>query len=124
MMMPTQGASPELVRVDVANLFMANFEISSRHKFASKLTPSNALAALKSEIGGDTSDVFKAAYDVYLEQFRRMLEQSRDRGSDAAKHLSDVGRALNINVVGTTSLADLPDWLARLRTLDMVKAPV
>ena len=122
---PGRGSSqsfPELVRrrveVDIANLSADDFEITRANRFPSKMKPSQALTSLPSmDAMGET---YKATFDIYNKRFSKLLANIKTR-SKAAKHLSDLGNTLNIDVKSKDD--QLPCLLARLRATDMMRSP-
>ena len=65
-------------------------------------------------------ETHKATFDIYNKKFNKLLANIKTR-SKIAKHLSDLGHFLNIDV----KLKDhqLPRLLARLRATDMIRSP-
>ena len=88
---------PEIVRqrveLDIANLSADNFEITRANGFPSKMKPAQALSSLPGmDVMGET---YKATFDIYNKTFSKLLGTSTR--SKAAKHLPDLGHALNID---------------------------
>ena len=104
------------VDADTAGLSLQNVEISKSHKFRTKSKPCDALKSM-CEVE-DMSKVYRLCFGVYLRKYTSLLSGLR-ASSTALKPLKALCSTLNIDF----ELKDLPMLLARLRALDMIKAP-
>ena len=101
---------------DTAGLSLQNVEISKSRKFRTKSKPCDALKSM-CEVE-DMSRVYRLCFGVYLRKYTSLLSGLR-ASSTALKPLKALCSTLNIDF----ELKDLPMLLARLRALDMIKAP-
>jgi hypothetical protein len=100
---------------------LGKVEISNKRAFRTKLNPSAALRELPNQ---PSSDVYQAVYKVYLKKFTDMMTPMPAASTKAGRALDKLAKTLNIGVDRRNCMPDLPSVLARLRTLDIVEAPV
>ena len=105
------------VDVDTSNINFSNFDLETRvHKFARKCPASKALSTLTPLQA--MNDLYNDIYRIYLRKLERQISSltSRSKEATALKKLCD---ALNIERDDS-----LPQLLARLRAIDIMKKPL
>jgi hypothetical protein len=109
----------ERVQADVAEFSLESFVVDTSQKFKRRVTPSQALNAMK-----DRSDpAYKAVYAIYLKKLTTALDTHKNRRCKPWKAIEKVCEGLNIDVSGR-DVHDLPKLLARLRGIDMTRKPL
>lgn len=105
------------VDVDTSNINFSNFELETRvHKFSRKCPASKALSTLTPLQA--MSDLYNDIYRIYLRKLERQISSLTSRSKEATA-LKKLCEALNIERDDS-----LPQLLARLRAIDIMKKPL
>ncbi|OLP98577.1 hypothetical protein AK812_SmicGene18958 [Symbiodinium microadriaticum] len=105
------------VDVDTSNINFSNFDLETRvHKFSRKCPASKALSTLTPLQA--MSDLYNDIYRIYLRKLERQISSLTSRSKEATA-LKKLCEALNIERDDS-----LPQLLARLRAIDIMKKPL
>jgi hypothetical protein len=113
------------VEEDIETLSLDHLVLNSKHKFPSKLSPSECLRKLP-EIR-HKPEVFQAVYQIYLRKFSRLLDPLPSQASKLWKAFVILLEGLNVKIVrggaGNPGIKDVAELIAFLKTVDMCEKP-